>query len=103
MGTGSGTGDWVDFRFLAQPTEQTRSTILNVPVQNITDNFTWTKGSHTFSLGGDWRYIQNNSDSDLDSYSSALNNAQWTTNAPNDPSTLGSSFPAAGAALKPPT
>ncbi len=30
-GIGSGTGDWVVFRFLSQPEAQTRSTLVNVP------------------------------------------------------------------------
>ena len=46
-----GTGDWVTFRFLSQPTAwQTRTTVVNVPVNNIIDNLTWTKGTHTIIL-----------------------------------------------------
>jgi len=88
-GVGTGTGDWVDFRFLSQPESQTRSTVVNVPVQNITDNLTWTKGKHTMSFGGNWRGIENNRGTDANSYSSATTNPYWLYNAPNDPSVLG--------------
>jgi hypothetical protein len=87
-GIGSGTGDWVTFRFLSQPVSHALSTVVNVPVQNITDNLTWTKGSHTLAFGGNWRGIQNNRGSDATSYSGASSNPYWLSNSPNDPSTL---------------
>ena len=95
-GIGTGTGDWVSFRFLSQPEAQTRSTVVNVPVQNITDNLTWTKGTHTLSIGGNWRGIQNNRGSDANSYSGASTNPYWMDNVPNDPSMLGSNIAAVG-------
>lgn len=91
-GVGSGTGDWVTFRFLDQPESQTRSTLVNVPVQNITDNLTWTKGTHTLSFGGNWRGIQNNRSSDGNSYSGASTNPYWTSGGPPTPSDLGGGF-----------
>jgi hypothetical protein len=87
-GIGTGTGDWVSFRFLAQPTSDALSTVVNVPVQNITDNLTWTKGTHTFSFGGNWRGIENNRGTDANSYSGASTNPYWLANSPNDPSSL---------------
>ena len=92
-GIGTGTGDWVDFRFLSQPVAQTLSSLVNVPVQNIIDNLTWTKGNHTLSFGGNWRGIQNNRSGDLNSYTSANTNPYWLANAPNDPCVLTSSDP----------
>jgi hypothetical protein len=91
-GAGSGTGDWVVFRFLDQPTSQDRSTIVNVPVHNIVDTFTWTKNTHTISVGGNWRGIENNRRSDTNSYSSARTNAYWMSDSPNAPADLGSGF-----------
>jgi hypothetical protein len=73
-GIGTGTGDWVTFRFLNQPTSDAHSTVVNVPVQNITDNLTWTKGT--------------NRGSDANSYSGASTNPYWLSNSPNDPSSL---------------
>ncbi|MGD0733280.1 MAG: hypothetical protein ABR956_18590, partial [Terracidiphilus sp.] len=108
-GIGSGTGDWVNFRFLAQPTGQAYSvppgapnltTVVNVPVQNITDNFTWTKGTHTISLGGNWRGIQNNRGSDANSYSNASTNPYWLSNSPNDPCVLGGNCPLVGSGFE---
>jgi hypothetical protein len=85
-GIGTGTGDWVNFRFLAQPTADTLSTVVNVPVQNITDNLTWIKGTHTLSFGGNWRGIENNRGTDANSYTNASTNPYWLYDAPNDPS-----------------
>jgi len=91
-GAGSGTGDWVVFRFLSQPEAQTRSTVVSVPVHNIADNLTWTKSTHTMSFGGSWRGIQNNRASDTHSYTSATTNPYWLSNFPNAPDDLGSGF-----------
>jgi hypothetical protein len=91
-GIGTGTGDWVTFRFLDQPASHLRSTIVNVPVQNIADTLTWTKSTHTISLGGSWRGIQNNRTSDANSYSGASTNPYWMSNFPNAPTDLGSGF-----------
>ncbi len=45
--SGVGSGDYVDFRFLDTATAETRNTIVSVPVNNIVDNFNWTKGKHS--------------------------------------------------------
>jgi hypothetical protein len=84
-GIGTGSGDWVNFRFLAQPVSDALSTVVNVPVQNITDNLTLIKGNHTLSFGGNWRGIQNNRGTDANSYSGASTNPYWLYDAPNDP------------------
>ena len=91
-GVGSGMGDWVNFRFLDQPTSHALTTVVNVPVQNITDDLTWTKGTHTMSFGGNWRGIQNNRGTDANSYSNASTNPYWLYNAPNAPADLGIGF-----------
>jgi hypothetical protein len=91
-GVGSGQGDWVYFRFLSQPSSQTLSTLVNVPVHNIIDNMTWTKNTHTVSLGANWRGITNNRSTDVNSYSGASTNPYWLYNFPNYPSDLGDGF-----------
>jgi hypothetical protein len=91
-GVGSGTGDWVTFRFLSQPMSHALSTVVNVPVHNITDNFTWTKGTHNMSFGGNWRGIQNNRGTDSNSYSGASTNPYWVADSPNAPADLGGGF-----------
>ena len=67
-GVGSGKGDWVNFRFVDQPESHALTTLVSVPVHNIIDNFTWTRGKHTMALGGNWRGIQNNRTTDDNSY-----------------------------------
>ena len=92
-GVGTGTGDWVDFRFLDQPNAQALTTVVNVPVHNITDNFTWTKGAHTLNLGGNWRGITNNRGTDANSYTNASTNPYWMSRSrPSAPADLGSGF-----------
>ena len=91
-GIGSGQPDWVDFRFLSQPTAHTLSTVVNVPVNNITDNFTWSKGTHTINIGGNWRGIANNRGTDSNSYSGASTNPYWLADFPNSPGDLANGF-----------
>ncbi|MBX6362003.1 MAG: TonB-dependent receptor, partial [Acidobacterium ailaaui] len=86
---GVGSGDYVDFRFLTPLTAETRTTIISVPVQNIVDNFSWTKGSHTVQLGGNWRLVYQNRSSDANSFNSASSNPYWLGGSPPDPSTVG--------------
>jgi Carboxypeptidase regulatory-like domain len=88
------TGDYINFRFLVQPTAQTFSTINDIPVHNITDTFTWTKGNHTVTLGGNWRLIQNINNSNSLSFNNASTNPYWLGGAPPDPSSLGTGLPA---------
>ena len=93
-GAASGQGDWVAFRGITQPTANSASdgttadlsTTVNVPVNNITDNLTWTKGRHTLQFGGNWRGIANNRGTDANSYSSANSDPDWMSNNPNFPS-----------------
>jgi hypothetical protein len=91
-GAGTGTGDWVSFRFISQPEAQDRSILVDVPVNNIADNLTWSKGNHTVNAGGNWRGIQNNRSSDENSYSGASSDPDWMANSPNAPLDLGSGF-----------
>ena len=97
---GTGQGDYTTFRFIndvaTDPDYVTRSTVINVPVNNIVDNLTWTKGSHTLGFGGNWRLIHNNRGADLNSYNSATTNPYWYTGGAPDPSTLGAQPVASG-------
>jgi hypothetical protein len=99
-GIGTGTGDWVTFRFLAQPVSDYLTTVVNVPVENITDDLTWSKGTHTFNFGGNWRGIENNRGTDANSYTNASTNPYWLYDAPNDPCALGGSCPAVGSGFQ---
>jgi hypothetical protein len=72
--SGIGVGDYVGVAGLTQPTAQTRDTVLHVPVNNITDTLSWSKGAHTFAFGGNWRGITNENGSDANSFDGASTN-----------------------------
>jgi len=89
---GTAQGDYTTFRFINDasndPYYVTRTSIVNVPVNNLVDNLTWTKGAHTLGFGGNWRQIHNNRGSDANSYSYASTNPYWYTGGPPDPSAV---------------
>ena len=86
---GLGKTDFVDFRFISSPTAETRTNIQSVPVTNIVDNFSWTRGKHTIQVGGNWRLIHQNRLADDNSYSGASTNPYWLGGDPPDPTTIG--------------
>ena len=92
---GIGQGDYVTFRFMDQATAQSRSTIVNVPVHNVVDTFTWTKGSHSLSFGVNYRLVFNNRSSDASSFNSASTNEYWITGGGNIANTGNSLDPGA--------
>jgi hypothetical protein len=49
----------ISFRFVYSPLNFTYGLSRITPVQNITDDFTWTKGNHTIQFGGNVRIIRN--------------------------------------------
>ena len=77
---GIGQGNYTVLRFLDQPTPESRTSVINVPVNNFIDNFTMSKGRHTFSAGVNWRIVHNNRNSDVLSYSAGNTNEYWLTN-----------------------
>lgn len=87
--SGIGKGEYVDFRFLTAPTAETRSTIFSVPVNNVIDNFSWTKGNHSIQAGVNWRLVHQNHSSDANSWNSGTTNPYWLKGNPPDPSTIG--------------
>jgi hypothetical protein len=86
---GIGQGDYVDFRFMSSLTAETRTTVVHVPVHNIVDNLSWTKKSHTVSLGVNWRLIHNDRGGDSNSFNGASTNPYWLGGNPPDPSAFG--------------
>jgi len=86
---GIGTGDYVDLRFINSPTAETRSSITSVPVNNIVDNVSWSKGNHSIQLGGNWRLIHQNHSTDGNSFNNATSNPYWLGGNPPDPGTIG--------------
>ncbi len=97
--SGIGTGEYVDFRFLNSPTSESRSTIFSVPVNNVVDNLSWTKGNHTFEFGANWRLIHQNHSSDGISWNGATTNPYWLHGQPPDPCLLNGSCNTTGPVL----
>jgi hypothetical protein len=92
---GIGKGDYVVVRFLQQPTAQTRSSIVSVPVNTIDDTLSWSKGTHTISAGGNWRLIQNNTSNNTNSFNGANTNPSYLSGKEEpDPTTLPEGYPA---------
>ena len=87
---GIGTGDYVEIRFLQQPEAHTRSSIVHVPLNTIVDTLSWTKGAHSLSLGGNWRGVQNETTTNVNSFQQGYTNPSYLSLgfAP-DPTTLG--------------
>ena len=89
---GTGQGDYTVFRNIndsaTDPAYVTRTSIVTLPVNNVVDNLTWTKGTHTLGFGGNWRLIHNNRGTDANSYNSASTNPEWYGAAPPDPSAV---------------
>jgi hypothetical protein len=85
---GVGTGDYVDFRFLSNPTAETRTTVISVPVNNIIDNFSLTKGQHNMQFGVNWRRVDQNRTSNANSFNNASTNPYWLKGNPPQPDSL---------------
>jgi hypothetical protein len=92
---GVGSGDYVSFAANAASTApapleaETRSTVVHVPVNNIVDNLSWSKGEHTLQWGVNWRLIHDDLGSDENSFNGATLNPGTLANNPPDPSTIG--------------
>ena len=71
------TADYTHFRFMATNVAQTSTTIASVPVNNIVDNFTWTKGRHNFQFGGNWRLVHQNNSTNANSFNVGSSNPYW--------------------------
>jgi len=74
---GSAFDAFVRLRGLDTTTSQNRSTNTIVPVHNITDDFSWTKGNHTFQFGGNYRLITNNNSTNSISFSDGITNTGY--------------------------
>lgn len=94
---GVGSGVYTDIRFIASPTAETRTTIRSVPVNSILDTLNYTKGDHSIQLGGTWRLIHNNSQTNANSFNSGTTNPLGlSSKGLPDPSTLPGYTPVSG-------
>jgi hypothetical protein len=74
---GDSNGNFVNFRFIYQPLRFLRPLSRVVPVQNITDDLSWTKGSHGMQFGTNIRLISNRRTSFATSYDDAIINPSF--------------------------
>ena len=89
-GAGTNQGDFVDVRYIDTPTSEARSTISAIPLNNIVDNFNWTKGKHSLEIGANWRLVHQNRTTNVNSFNSASTNPQWlATTPPPQPDSIG--------------
>ncbi len=72
---GPGQSNYVGFSGLTQPVEYCDCAQLrHVPVNEVTDTLTWTRGSHTFAFGGTWDQVTDHFGSDGSSFNTASTN-----------------------------
>lgn len=74
---GDSNGNLINFRFIYQPLSFTRPLSRVVPVHNITDDLSWTKGSHGMQYGTNLRFISNQRTSFGTSYDFAIINPSY--------------------------
>ncbi|MBE7182024.1 MAG: hypothetical protein INR71_12615, partial [Terriglobus roseus] len=75
--SGVGNGNYVTFRGIdtTEATTRTESTV--VPLHNVIDDLTWTKGKHTLQFGGNYRRFTYEDANAGNSFNSAVTNASW--------------------------
>jgi hypothetical protein len=73
--------DFNHFRGLDDVQGFTNSVLTNVPVHNLVDDVSWTKGKHTFQFGGNLRIIKNNRTGNAQNITRATTNVFWLDNA----------------------
>lgn len=67
----------ITFRFVYSPLAYVRTLNRITPTQNITDDFTWIKGNHTFQFGGNVRIIRNQRISFANAFDDATTNPSF--------------------------
>lgn len=87
--SGIGVGDYTDFRFISTPTAETRTSVTAIPVNNLVESLSWTKGNHTLQVGFNWRLVHQNHASDQNSFNSGTTNPYWLGGTPPSPGGAG--------------
>lgn len=70
----------VIFRFVYQPVAFVRTLSRTTPVYNITDDLSWSKGTHTIQFGTNLRFIRNNRTTFANAYDAAVINPSYYSN-----------------------
>jgi Carboxypeptidase regulatory-like domain len=81
---GDSQQNFFSFRFIYQPQSFSRTLSRVTPVHNLVDDFTWVKGNHTISAGGNIRLITNKRTSFGASYDNASTNPSFYDNSGDD-------------------
>jgi len=75
--SGDSDGNFINFRFIYTPFSFTRALSRVVPVHNITDDLSWTKGAHGMQFGTNIRLISNRRTAFATSYDTASINPSF--------------------------
>ena len=67
----------VSFTNLSDQVSFLRTVNLNVPVNQLVDDATWTHGTHTFQFGGNWRIVDNNRSSNEQNFLNGATHPDW--------------------------
>jgi len=77
---GDSDSNLVNFRFVYQPVAFVRTLTRTTPVYNITDDLSWSKGTHTIQFGTNMRFIRNNRVTFANSFDSGVINPSYYAN-----------------------
>ncbi len=77
---GIGQGAYANFYGMSAVEAETRTSSVAVPVQNLTDDLSWTHSRHTVQFGANYLLVHNQSLSDGLSYDSAVTNSYALVN-----------------------
>ncbi|MCB1023516.1 MAG: carboxypeptidase regulatory-like domain-containing protein, partial [Acidobacteria bacterium] len=80
-GQGDSSDNLISFRNVFQPLDFSRTASRVNPTINITDDFTWIKGRHTFQFGGNIRLIENKRTSFGAAFDEAVTNGSFYESA----------------------
>ena len=87
----------ISFRFVFSPRRFLRTLNRTTPVQNFTDDFSWTSGNHSMQFGTNVRRISNVRSSFANAYDNAITNPSFYIGGGNSISSLVSAFSPIGA------
>jgi len=74
---GIGVGNYTTFRSLDTPAATTRNSETTVPLHNLIDDLTWSKGRHTLQFGANYRRFDYENTTDQNSFDTAVANPAW--------------------------
>jgi len=74
---GDSGSNFYSFRFVYRPLGFRGTLTRTTPVHNFVDDLSWTKGNHTFQMGGNVRLITNNRTSTGASFDNAITNPTY--------------------------